>query len=105
MFSKYLIDLILDGKKTMTSRDEPQCEVGKDTNLMANQNYSEITGMRIIITKLYEKTLSQFTDIDANKEGFKNLMVFKQYWEKYLGEWIPNRIVWVHEFQLLNVRG
>jgi hypothetical protein len=105
MFTKFLIDLILAGKKTMTSRDKPLCRVGEDTNLMANWNYSKITGKRIMITNVYKKALSQYTDTDAAKEGFKNLMMFKQYWKKYIGEWVPNNVVWVHEFKLVNVCG
>jgi hypothetical protein len=101
MFTKYLIDLILEGKKTITSRDKPLNEVGEVTNLMANRDYSKISGKYIKITEVYEKALSEFTDIDANKEGFENLVKFKQYWEKNIGEWKPNIVVWVHEFDVI----
>jgi hypothetical protein len=41
MFNKILIDLILQAKKTRTSRDKPQYEVGEVTKLMANIDYSK----------------------------------------------------------------
>ena len=55
MFKKDLIDLILAGKKTMTSRDKKLCEVGEITNLMANKDYSKISGKHIKITEVYQK--------------------------------------------------
>jgi hypothetical protein len=38
MFKKYLIDKILNGTKTMTSRDKPMYKVGAVTNLMECEN-------------------------------------------------------------------
>ncbi len=67
MFNKILIDLILQGKKTMTSRDKPQYEVGEVTNLMANRDYSKTSGKYIKITKVYQKSLAEFSDIDAKQ--------------------------------------
>lgn len=49
MFTTFLINLILEGKKTMTSRDKPLNEVGDVTNLMANRDYSKISGKYINI--------------------------------------------------------
>ena len=101
MFNKDLIDLILAGKKTMTSREKRQFREGDITNLMANKDYSKISGKYIKITKVYQKPLNEFTDPDANKEGFDNLSEFKQYWEDNIGEWNNSITVWVHEFQLI----
>jgi len=85
----------------MTSREKPLNEVGEVTNLMANRNYSKITGKYSKITKIYMKSLIEFTDSDANKEGFKDLSEFRQYWEKNSGEWNPSTEVWVHEFEVV----
>lgn len=52
MFKKDLIDLIIAGKKTMTSRDEKLYEVGEVTNLMANIDYSKTTRKHIKITRV-----------------------------------------------------
>ena len=79
MFKKYLIDLILDGKKSMTSRDKQLYKLGEVTNMMSNRDYSKISGKYLRITKVYQKSLSNFTDIEAKKEGFDNLQTFKNY--------------------------
>ena len=101
MFKKYLIDLILTGKKTMTSRSKPLYKPGDITNLMANKDYSKISGKHIQITKVYQKTLANFTNLDAQKEGFQNLQSFRQYWVKNIGLWNPQIIVWVHQFEVV----
>lgn len=100
MFKKKLIELILAGKKTMTSRQNKLCEVGTTTNLMANKDYSKMSGEYIKITRVYQKALGIFTDKDASKEGFDNLDTFIDYYKKNIGEWNSNTIVWVHEFTL-----
>lgn len=101
MFNKELIDKILNGSKTMTSRSKPLCKEGEDTNLMANKDYSKLTGKRIRITKVYQKTLSEFTNEDSRKEGFNSLNEFMYYWEENISPWMPSTVVWVHEFQLI----
>lgn len=103
LFKKDLIDLILEGKKTMTSRDKLLNKVGEVTNLMANRDYSKISGKKIKITKVYKKSLNEFTDNDANKEGFENIVEFKQYWKKNIGEWKTSIVVWIHEFEVLSI--
>jgi hypothetical protein len=101
MFKKDLIHKILTGSKTMTSRSKPLYKEGKVTNLMANKDYSKLTGKHIRITKVYQKELNKFIDEDSRKEGFNSLSEFKSYWENNIGPWAPNTIVWVHEFELV----
>jgi len=102
MFKKLLIEKILNGSKTITSRDKPLYRVGEVTNLMANKDYSKTTGKYIKITKVYEKSLSKFTDIDARKEGFRDLTDFMAYWNRNIGLWNPTKSVFVHEFELVD---
>jgi N4-acetylcytidine amidohydrolase len=102
LFKKVLIEKVLEGKKTMTSRSKPLYKVGETTNLMADRDYSKISGKYIKIIKVYKKALSEFTDADANKEGFSNIIEFKEYWKKNIGEWTPTTIVWVHEFEVIS---
>jgi hypothetical protein len=78
---------------------------------MANKDHSKATGKYIKITAVYDKALGKFTDEDSRKEGFENIVEFKQYWEKILKdigktieEWHvrnPDKIVWVHEYELV----
>ena len=100
LFKKELIDLILAGKKTMTFRNKKLCEVGEVTNLMANKDYSKITGKHLKITKVYRKFLGEFTVDDAHREGFSGLGEFKAYWEKNIGSWDPTQFLWIHEFEI-----
>ena len=99
-FKKDLIDLILVGKKTMTSRRKKFCEVGDFTNLMANKDYSKLTGKYLKITKVYRKFLGKFSVDDAHKEGFGGLGKFKSYWETNIGSWDPTQFLWIHEFEI-----
>jgi hypothetical protein len=85
----------------MTSRDKKLYEDGEISNLMANKDYSKISGKYIKITEVYQKALGTFTDIEAQKEGFKNLDCFIAYWKKNIGVWNSDKVVWIHEFVLV----
>jgi hypothetical protein len=56
LFTKDLIEKILEGKKTMTSRSKRLYNVEDITNLMANKDYSKITNKYIKIVKILERT-------------------------------------------------
>ena len=105
LFKKELIIKILNGSKTMTSKDKKLNRPGDVTNLMANKDYSKITGKYIKITSVYPKLLSSFTDEDAKKEGFDNLEHLKQYWNKEIDCWSPDCKVTVHEFEVVTIEG
>jgi hypothetical protein len=100
LFKRDLIEKILKGEKTMTSRNKKLYNAGDVTNLMADKDFSKITGYYIKILRVYKKTLGTFTNVDAKKEGFKDLTELKRYWiENKIGCWEPETIVWVHEFK------
>jgi hypothetical protein len=101
LFKKALIDKILEGKKTMTSRNKKLRKEGAITNLMADKDYSKITGKYIKITKVYQKALGKFTDKDSKKEGFNTIEEFKTTWTSINGSWDPEQIVTIHEFVLV----
>lgn len=82
----------------MTSRSKQLYKPGDISNLMANSDYSKITGKYLRITKVYQKSLGDFTESDAQKEGFNNLQSFKDSWTKNIGVWNNDNVVWVHEF-------
>lgn len=102
LFSKELIELILAGKKTMTSRDAIQFRAGDLTILMANKDYSKISGKCIRFIRIYCKPIGSFTEEDAQKEGFGTLEEFKEYWIKTFGEWKSDMTLFVHEFELID---
>jgi len=105
MFKKELVEKILSGEKTATRRMKQQSRVGGITNLMVNKDYSKETGTYIQMTAVYQQRLGDMTDLDAQKEGFRDLSSFKEYWTRELrDEWNPDNVVWVHEFRLLKKR-
>ena len=85
----------------MTSRRKKLYDVGDVTNLMANKDYSKVTGKYLRITKVYRKFLGEFTVEDSHKEGFGGLGEFKTYWEKNIGAWDPTQFLWIHEFKIV----
>ena len=104
MINKDLIKKILVGKKTWTCGDKPISKVGRKENLMANKDYSKISGKYLSMKRIFPKTLGSFTDKEAQKEGFQDLADFRNYWnkhEKKLGQWENERKVWVHEFEVV----
>jgi len=76
-------------------------KVGAVTNLMVNKDYSKATRKYIKITTVYDRARGKFTDEDSRKEGFENIAEFKQYWEENIDVWNPDKIVWVHEYELV----
>ena len=73
MFNRDMIEKILSGKKTSTIRSKIQYETGDITNLMANKNFSKITGKNIEITRVYPIKLGKIDDAIAQKDGFKDV--------------------------------
>jgi uncharacterized protein YhfF len=104
-FRPELIPKILEGKKTMTTRNEKRYDKGDIVPFVSEGYDSRMEGRYLLITNVYEKKLGDYTDEDARKEGFDNLDKFKQYWkeelEKYYGKWNDNKVFWVYEFKLL----
>ena len=104
MFNKDLISRILSGKKVMTARARKLHDVGKVTKLMANKDYSKLSGKSIKFTKIHQKKLGEFNDVDAQKEGFKSLKEFIDYWNRNIkpkNSWNPSRNMWIHEFEVI----
>ena len=87
----------------MTSRSKKLYDAGEVTNLMANRDFSKITGQYIRMIKVYPKALGKFSVEDAKKEGFSGLVEFKDYWGKNISDWEPTLRVWVHEFELVKL--
>lgn len=101
LFSKVLIEKILLGTKTSTMRNKVQVNAGKITNLMADRDYSKISGKYIKITKVYPIKLKDVDDTKAQKDGFKNVEELKDYWLKKIGAWNPNQVIYIHEFEVV----
>jgi len=93
------IDLIQKGLKTQTSRYYygGQFKVGEEVFI----DLKEPRVAKIKITKLEEKTLGDFTDADAKREGYSSIEGFKRVWIKLHGEWKPGDKVKVIQFKVI----
>ena len=99
MFKKDLLDMVLSGRKTQTRRlHKHALKVGRTYKV--NKNYFETTGEYIRITKVFPQKLINITQEEIIKEGFSNLEEFREAWIRINGNWDPNMVVTVYEFEL-----
>jgi hypothetical protein len=69
---------------------------------MTNKDYSKNSGKCLKFTKVYQQYLKDFKEEDSQKESFKSISDFKEYWNKNIGEWKEDIVVFVHEFELID---
>ncbi len=86
------IKRVLSGEKTATRRNGRYADPGE---------IMELEGRKFEVHKVYQQTLGELTDQDAQAEGFADLESYKQYiLSMHPGmPWLPNMKVWVHEFR------
>jgi hypothetical protein len=103
LFKKLLFDKILAGEKTQTRRPIERkpgrrvCEVGEKVGVRLG--YTKPSAF-IIIKRRRRQKLGDITDEEAKKEGFKDLESFRKGWIQIYGNWNPQQVVWVYEFEL-----
>lgn len=61
----------------------------------------ELEGIEFVVKDLRQETLSQMSDVEAQKEGYPNMAFYRDLiLRMHKGmEWDPNEQVWVHEFE------
>lgn len=107
LFSKQLMDKVLDGTKTVTRRlgdKRGNMKVGSFYTATDRSRWAKkgtpYRSCRIEIISNTELPLGLITESDARLEGFKDIDEFKQYWVKHLRfEWNPLMCVWRIEFR------
>lgn len=89
------IQLVLSGKKTATRRNGRYADPGE---------VMELQGQKFKITGVYQQTLGELTDQDAQKEGFQSVEAYKDHILNLHPNmpWLSHMKVWVHEFQPMN---
>ena len=102
LFKKEHQQMILEGKKTATRRvwKKPMVKVGgiyKAKLKMLSKDYFA----KIKVTKLYKQKLMDMREEDAKKEGYSNVMKFKDIWCDINKEWLPYLEVDVIEFEVV----
>ncbi len=100
LFKPEHVPMILSGKKTATRRNwkSPRVKVGNvykcKTKMLSKDSFAEI-----VVHKVYKQALYFMTDKDARKEGYRSMEEFHKIWVEINGEWNPNLVVYVIEFE------
>lgn len=85
------IEKVLNGGKTATRRNGRYADVGE---------IMELNGRNFVIKQVYQQTLGELKDTNAEQEGYENVEAYKQaILAMHPGmPWAPQMKVWVHEF-------
>ena len=103
IFKPELVELIKQGKKTMTRRPIKLGE--KACRYKANHAYSLQSGgkrgdEKITVVAVRRQRLGDISEKDAKREGFPNKQAFVHYWIGLYGHYDPDQQVWVISFVL-----
>lgn len=93
--------MILECTKTTTRRNwSKSCVIVGHDYPVKTKMISKETHCRIKVLNVYQQRLGEMNDLDANKEGYKNLEEFKQIWIEINGFWNQNMNVFVIDFEV-----
>lgn len=99
LFKKRLLKLVLQGQKTQTRRlHRHRLRTGKIYQLKDNY-YGRAQGF-IKIKRRFDQRLGDMTEEEARAEGVKDLADFRELWKSINGDFNPNKVVTVYEFEL-----
>lgn len=86
------VERVLQGKKTATRRNGRYADPGE---------IMELQGKQYEVYDVYQQTLGELTDADAQTEGFANVEAYKEYiLSLHAGmPWLPHMKMWVHQFR------
>jgi hypothetical protein len=94
--------MVLSGVKTQTRRIHKRGWVIGHTYKIKDTYYCKGLGT-IKITRCFKQRLGDISEIDVQKEGFKDRAEFMQAWIKInKGAWNPDVIVTVYAFTLVS---
>ena len=81
----------------MTRRRSGRYQVGRIYPIRDNWFGKPIA--HILITRKFQERLGDISEEDAKKEGGYTPETFRQAWIDINGDWNPDELVWVYEFQ------
>ncbi|SFJ17476.1 hypothetical protein [Thermoflavimicrobium dichotomicum] len=86
------IERVLKGDKTATRRNGRYADPGE---------IMELQGYRFEVYHVYQQSLGELTDQDAQSEGFSSVDAYKDHILSLHPKmpWLPQMKVWVHEFR------
>jgi len=84
---------VLAGEKTACRRNGRYADIGETM---------ELQGKNFTVTNVYQQSLGELTEQDANREGHPTVESYKEsILSMHPGmPWLPHMKVWAHEFQL-----
>ena len=88
------IERVLKGEKTATRRNGGHADPG-EIMILGDRKFE--------VYRVYQQTLGDLTDKDAQTEGFVDVEAYKNHiLASHPGmPWLPHMTVWVHEFRPL----
>ena len=98
-FIKELKIKIISGKKTQTRRIKCPYKVGQ--LITAQNGYRDKAFGKLLIKRIRIQHLSEITESDAKKEGFKNRSEFIDAWKRINGTYRPRKLVYVIDFKFI----
>lgn len=86
------VQKVISGKKTATRRNRRYADIDEILNL---------DGHEFIVKNVYQQTLGEVTEENAQQEGYQSLDAYKEsILSMHPGmRWAPAMKVWVHEFK------
>ncbi|RAL24074.1 ASCH domain-containing protein [Thermoflavimicrobium daqui] len=86
------VQLVIQGKKIASRRNGRYADPGE---------IMELDGKKFEVVKVYQQSLGELTDQDAQAEGFSTVDSYKEYILTLHPKmpWLPQMKVWVHEFR------
>jgi ParB family chromosome partitioning protein len=91
---------VVEGVKTQTTRRRPDPQIQEGTIVRAAvSHFADLE-----VTRVKRKRLGEFTESDARREGGYTLAEFRDYWRRVNGEWNPDEVVYLIEFEVARIR-
>ena len=100
LFKTQFLPKIREGKKTQTRRlKQPRLKIGKSYHI--RKNYQTTQPEKVKILNIFQQKLSEISEEEINKEGFKTKQEFIKAWKAIYRSYDPEATIWVVEFQYL----
>lgn len=91
---------IVAGEKTQTTRRRLDPALRPGTMVRGAVSYFA----DLEITEVIRKRLAELTQEDARREGGYTLEQFRDMWERQIGPWDPDEVVYLVQFQIARIR-
>lgn len=103
LFKAEHVEPILTGQKTQTRRvGKKRWNVGSIHQ--ARLSYYAKPFARLRILSVRQERLGNISEKDARREGYESIEEYQEVFERIYGRWIPDKIVWVIDFEVIGGR-